>query len=68
MNKLKTCPFCGSEAIYKSYEQIEKKYYIYIIKCKKCLATMEIWANIDEDQEKNKQEIIELWNRRYINE
>ena len=29
---------------------------------------MENWANIDEDQEKNKKEIIESWNRRHVNE
>lgn len=68
MNKLKECPFCGSKATYRGYEQIIGDYYIHIIECNNCLATMENWANIDEDQEKNKKEIIELWNRRHINE
>lgn len=68
MNKLKKCPFCGSKATYRGYEQIEGDYYVHIIDCDNCLALMEYWANIDEDQEKNKKEIIESWNQRYVNE
>ena len=34
MNKLKECPFCGSKATYRGYEQIEGDYYIHIIEAK----------------------------------
>ena len=56
MDKLKPCPFCGSDAVIN-----EKRYLKWIVECSNmsCPASYMLGANYD-----TKEEAIESWNRR----
>ena len=55
--KLKRCPFCGGEPVFRTYEGDECEYQV---SCQYCFA--ETWI------EESKEEAAELWNRRAENE
>lgn len=72
MNKLKPCPFCGSEASIKTDElknvPDDDAFYSYVI-CEKCGSTGQIIVSINEygkhiGIEKTTAQAIEAWNRR----
>lgn len=65
--KLKKCPFCGSDVLYTVYEKIKeynKNPLIHIIECTNCSASMEYWAQPDEEQETCKDMLFHAWNER----
>lgn len=69
-NKLKSCPFCGSEVVYETFR--EEHWYGTkepIIFCNACKAEFSIedtspFMNIDEDYKWRKTATINAWNRR----
>lgn len=65
-NKLKPCPFCGSDVDFFIHLADDSGYTELIIDCKECSATMYILVYSDKeiDIEKAKEEMFTAWNTR----
>lgn len=70
MTKLKSCPFCGSEAVYETFRQ--ENFFGSkepIIFCNACKAEFSIeddspYTDIIEDYKYRKKKTADVWNRR----
>ena len=62
-NGLKPCPFCGGEAeIVKDYSTFSELYYK--AQCKRCSASVIVYADATRTDEYNETEVAEKWNNR----
>lgn len=59
--KLKPCPFCGSEAYIKPCEVNPRQVFICCTGCCSC-------SDLDDNTEAGRQSIIECWNNRPVKE
>ena len=57
LDKLKPCPFCGSEAIMQTFKTAAEKDARFRVKCSSCFCETN-WDNFSAEDAK------ELWNRR----
>lgn len=57
MTELKTCPFCGSEAVMETFTTTREKEPRYRVRCSGCWCETD-WDNWSEDEAADK------WNRR----
>lgn len=57
MDKLKPCPFCGSEAIMETFATVRERKPRYRVKCSGCWCETN-WDNFSQE------EATETWNRR----
>lgn len=58
MSRLKKCPFCGGEAILRSWAHVDGNYYT--VECPKCYVDMGEYETIEE--------VTKAWNRRVKDE
>jgi len=58
MTELKDCPFCGMDVELKHYKSNPDWWYIVCNHCR---------IAIDPLMGRSKEEVVEIWNRRYLN-
>lgn len=64
--KLKSCPFCGGEAYYRTPTHLKGTAFdVMMVECKQCGASPYAVEVYENDTEENKRKTIsEFWNRR----
>lgn len=67
--KLKSCPFCGGEAYYRTPTHLKGTAFdVMMVECKQCGASPYAVEVYENDTEENKRKAIaEFWNRRAVN-
>lgn len=62
--KLKPCPFCGGEAVFKR----DRIAGIYCVKCTNCKCMTTFQFDFGDGEEVSKKKAADIWNRRADNE